>query len=277
MTTTVATRLIKRHVSNSCIGSSHVSHPDSPELRKTKIPIFRSAKSIVHNPRDPMVLTSFSPFGTSHFMKLEDLSPPFSRYPNSQYLPGQLTVQISTWSDGSDQITSLQFVSSYDSAFDFSMSRVSEMLISRHVSSWMDDYDDFGTLEPRSSRVPSRLVISALYLDWSATILLRSNDWDLFSSALTAHCLDYDLIVQIFHDDWSNDHCSSSSWAFTFFLGWEDLKCFKGIDLQFTPCEPWCMDLDSHFPSWAYELDTSSPIGPHMCFEKVLISSELGS
>jgi hypothetical protein len=48
------------------------------------------------------------------------------------------------------------------------------MLISRHVSSWMDGFDDFGTLEPRSSRVPSRIIVSALYLNWAVVILLHS-------------------------------------------------------------------------------------------------------
>jgi hypothetical protein len=37
------------------------------------------------------------------------------------------------------------------------------------------------------------------------------------------------------------------------------------------------MGLDFRFPSEAYKLETSSPVGPHLRFKEVLISSELGS
>jgi hypothetical protein len=62
-------------------------------------------------------------------------------------LPGQSIVSISPRSDDSDHIAFSRFVSSCNFAFDFFKSRVSEMLISRQVSSLtMDDLDDFGTI-----------------------------------------------------------------------------------------------------------------------------------
>jgi hypothetical protein len=89
----------------------------------------------------------------------------------------------------------------------------------------MGGFDAFETLEPRSSRVPTRLIGSALYLDWAATIPLRSDQTVEICSSLRLL-----LIV------WTMIWRSRSSTVLVptinaFFPDLEGFNRFKGFDL----------------------------------------------
>jgi hypothetical protein len=174
---TVTTRLIKRACRDFVYRVFACESPRLSRPRNPEIPIFRSAKSMVHNPHDPTVLISF--FAYRDFMFHEVGGPLTSLLPISE-------LSISPWETNGPDFSLIRWLRSnrdfviheflYNSAFDFFESRVSETLISRHVSPLMDGSDDFRISQPRSSCVLSKLIVSALYLDRVATILCAQTE-----------------------------------------------------------------------------------------------------
>jgi hypothetical protein len=92
--------------------------------------------------RSPLQFDGHDDFGTLHFSKSKDLSPPIFRSPKCRYftLNNQWsmsflspTAQIKSWFRISQILGVLPF--------DFSQAQVSETLVVRHASLLMDDYD----------------------------------------------------------------------------------------------------------------------------------------